>query len=442
MEHIHNIYDIELLRYPMKAAESHLKYLNCSSLLNCLQKAKEREPDEIDCIATFCIMKNLDENILEMLSIFSQIRKVLVEAKYRLSGNIVQKWQEKVKMIELNPGLINYLTNMSQEEVKKEKKEEILARDKKENSLETIQQQLQKLDIVTNKQNQVISKQEEPRNNNYKANILAYNMPGENEEQCIKMIEVTFDCKAEKKEAIDKIEKKSRDWFRMIPKESKKPKKKENNDNETKKVKKEKKYKKQQEDWKAKYDSEEEEEERRRLNIDNEDRNSKYITLWDLPKDINQQEIQYAYREREAEILWAISIDDKKLARITEARLKELLKEASEILLLNKLRNKAAKSVYIPYNRNGWQRAIAIVTFENEENKDKATMRPVRYNNWEEKVLGARRKREEKEFSEESEYKKSEAEESAREKIAKIGKRILKKTKKQSKKESKIKKKQ
>ncbi|CAG8712639.1 3181_t:CDS:2, partial [Ambispora leptoticha] len=102
-----------------------------------------------------------------------QIREVLVEAKYRLPGNVVQKWQEKAKIIELNSGSINYLTNMSQKEVKKKEKEEILVRDKKENSLETVQQQLQKLDIATDQQNQVASKQEEMKQDNSKTKRVA-----------------------------------------------------------------------------------------------------------------------------------------------------------------------------------------------------------------------------------------------------------------------------
>ncbi|CAG8576587.1 5632_t:CDS:2, partial [Ambispora leptoticha] len=202
-------------------------------------------------------------------------------------------------------------------------------------------------------------------------------------------IEVTFDCEAGRKEAIDKIEKKSRDWFRMIPEEK------------------------------------EEEEEKRRPNGDNEDENLKYIILWDLPKDINQQEIQYACkkigtveniqikrsftkarailkinREREAEVPWTIPIGDEKLARITEsiedfdernrrskiiARLRSLPKGASEVLEWK-----------TQYNSDR----------DNQDRSERSQSREK-----EERVIDTKRKREEEEFSEKSEYEESEAKE-------------------------------
>ena len=56
-------------------------------------------------------------------------------------------------------------------------------------------------------------------------------------------------------------------------------------------------------------------------------------------------------------------------------------KEASEVLLLRLLRNKGAKSVFVPMNRNGNPRGYAIITFESQEELERARSKPLSYNN-------------------------------------------------------------
>jgi hypothetical protein len=59
-----------------------------------------------------------------------------------------------------------------------------------------------------------------------------------------------------------------------------------------------------------------------------------------------------------------------------------LARGASEVLLLRSLRNKEAKAVHIPPNRNRNPRSIAIITFENNEDLKRASSKPVRYYNY------------------------------------------------------------
>ena len=78
--------------------------------------------------------------------------------------------------------------------------------------------------------------------------------------------------------------------------------------------------------------------------------------------------------------IWTLPLGNNKLARVTEgnedytqrekqsrftAKLLDIPKGASEVLLLRCLRNKGAKAVYIPFNRNGNQKKFAIITFVN-----------------------------------------------------------------------------
>jgi hypothetical protein len=154
----------------------------------------------------------------------------------------------------------------------------------------------------------------------------------------------------------------------------------------------------------------------------NNNNNSIYITIWDLPKEINQLEVQHdckklgkleeiqikrsfskalavvkLQKKLSKTVSWIIPIGDEKLARVTEgiedykkrdsqsnviAKLRGIPRGASEVLLLNNLRNRGAKSVYIPRNSNGRQRAVAIIAFEYEEDQEQATAKSVRYNNW------------------------------------------------------------
>lgn len=59
-----------------------------------------------------------------------------------------------------------------------------------------------------------------------------------------------------------------------------------------------------------------------------------------------------------------------------------LARGASEVLLLRHLKNRGAKTVYIPPNRNGNPRGTATVTFKNKEDLRSASRNPVRYNNY------------------------------------------------------------
>src|SRR5260363_410168 len=55
---------------------------------------------------------------------------------------------------------------------------------------------------------------------------------------------------------------------------------------------------------------------------------------------------------------------------------------ASETLLLCCLRQTGAKAVYIPRRRGGGTKQSAVVTFERQEDLEKAVEKPVKYNNW------------------------------------------------------------
>ena len=56
-------------------------------------------------------------------------------------------------------------------------------------------------------------------------------------------------------------------------------------------------------------------------------------------------------------------------------------KEASEVLMLRLLRNKEAKSVFVPMNSNGNPRGYAIITFESQEELERARSKPINYGN-------------------------------------------------------------
>ena len=62
-------------------------------------------------------------------------------------------------------------------------------------------------------------------------------------------------------------------------------------------------------------------------------------------------------------------------------KLIELLGNASEALLLQCLKKKDARSVYIPSNKNGNQRRSAIITFASAEEMEAAQTKPIRFNN-------------------------------------------------------------
>ena len=54
------------------------------------------------------------------------------------------------------------------------------------------------------------------------------------------------------------------------------------------------------------------------------------------------------------------------------AKLLEVPKEASEVLLLRSLKSRGAKSVFMPTNSNGNSKGFAVVTFANRVDLDNA----------------------------------------------------------------------
>ena len=77
------------------------------------------------------------------------------------------------------------------------------------------------------------------------------------------------------------------------------------------------------------------------------------------------------------------------------SKLLKLLEKQSEVLLLQCLRKKDAKSVYIQTNKNSNQRRSAIITFASEKEMKAAQIKLIRFNNhllfWQESL---KRKRE------------------------------------------------
>ena len=164
--------------------------------------------------------------------------------------------------------------------------------------------------------------------------------------------------------------------------------------------------------------------------------NENYLTIWDLPSDINKKELEYICRRfKKAQIIrikrsrhralaviqveeiyedipWSIPVNNNKLVRVTKgiedhearekqrrytAKLTELPGSASEVLLLRSLKSKGVKSVHIPPNRNGNQRRTATIMFATEEDMKAAQTKPSMHNNFhlfwikegEKKVRGA-----------------------------------------------------
>jgi hypothetical protein len=235
---------------------------------------------------------------------------------------------------------------------------------------------------------------------------------------------VVFDCNYGRDEAIQRINRKESDWYKMIPEEEKE---KEGKKEELKD------YKKRHQDKgkhtpgfrKEKVKTDINKEEPYNDEYEKEERpsnNVTYLTIWDLPADINKKEVEYICRRikdvqivcikrfkykalaiiqmqsiREEDILWSLPADNNKLVRVTRgredhearegqrkhaAKLTELPGNASEVLLLRCLRSKGAKSVYIPPNRNGNQKRTALITFATEEDMKAAQSKPIMYNNF------------------------------------------------------------
>ena len=62
-------------------------------------------------------------------------------------------------------------------------------------------------------------------------------------------------------------------------------------------------------------------------------------------------------------------------------KIKGVPEDAQEILLLRYLRDRSTKAVYILQKRNGQQKDFTVVTFESQEELEKASEKPCRYNN-------------------------------------------------------------
>ena len=154
---------------------------------------------------------------------------------------------------------------------------------------------------------------------------------------------------------------------------------------------------------------------------ESEQNKQRCLTIWNLPSNINEKEIRYMCRsfkdtnimrvkrssykalavievslDQEKDISWALPLGNNKLARVTEgnedyhqrdkqgqntAKLLDVPKGASEVLLLRCLKSKGAKAVYIPHNRNGNQKKFAIITFANALAAEEAQITPIWYNN-------------------------------------------------------------
>ena len=86
-------------------------------------------------------------------------------------------------------------------------------------------------------------------------------------------------------------------------------------------------------------------------------------------------------------VSWLLLLDNSKLVQVIQdkedykqrnkyshftAKLLEVSKEASEVLLLQSLKNKGAKSIFMPTNSNGNPKGFAIVTFANQEDLEAA----------------------------------------------------------------------
>jgi len=99
----------------------------------------------------------------------------------------------------------------------------------------------------------------------------------------------------------------------------------------------------------------------------------------------------------EEDVPWAIPVDNNKLVRVTKGiedyetrekqrryivKLTELLRNASEVLLLRCLRSKKVKSVHIPPNRNENQKRTVTIMFASEEDMKAAQSKPIMYNNF------------------------------------------------------------
>jgi hypothetical protein len=231
---------------------------------------------------------------------------------------------------------------------------------------------------------------------------------------------------------MDRIREKEGDWLKLIPEESSEQKKiaeQQFKDNK----KKGKEYTKPTSRIEAIKIEE--------PNATDDDSNQyNYFTIWDLPANINSEEIKHICKNiRKAQVIrikrskfkalavirtdclteenipWSLPIGIHKLVRVTKGnedykqrdqqsqfttKLRDLPANASEVLLLRCLKSKGAKSVYISPNRNGNQRRSATITFASKEEMDVAKSKLIRYNNhqifWDEARAEKKNSREDK----------------------------------------------
>src|ERR1043165_1312260 len=289
------------------------------------------------------------------------------------------------------------------------------------------------------------SKRSCSQDNTLLANIPAHNVPGKTKEERIKFInwslknnehvkdirevfkrgnlwiEVDFNCEYGRSKAIYRINKKESDWYKMIAEEkSEEMKGKQRKYNEEYLRKRNDTSKTREKDYEWEGNKAKKNQDCHKTDVVSDIKN--YLTIWDLPTNINKKEQEYICRRfkdahivrikrskfkalavvqiektNEEDIPWAIPVNNNKLVRVTKgeedhearkkqreytAKLTELSGNASEVLLLRSLKSKGAKSVYIPPNRNGNQRRTATIIFATEKEMKAAQSKPIMYNNF------------------------------------------------------------
>jgi hypothetical protein len=156
------------------------------------------------------------------------------------------------------------------------------------------------------------------QNNSLLANIPAHNVPGKTKEERMKFIrwslrnnahikdvrevfkrgnlwiEVDFDCEYGRNAAIQRISKKESDWYRMIPEEKEGSMKKQTQHSE--KYQKRSNSKMRTKEEKQKWKENETKTNENQYEINEESENKNYLTIWDLPTNINKKEIEYICR--------------------------------------------------------------------------------------------------------------------------------------------------
>jgi hypothetical protein len=239
---------------------------------------------------------------------------------------------------------------------------------------------------------------------------------------------VNFDCEYSRRTLSERIKEKEGDWCNLIPEEVKIAERKPNTYYKESKEVIKPKYK---ERYRAALSSQKEEFDlhfKEKVEKPSTSKKGKEkmeitrcLTIWDLPVNIKYEEIEYMCRSlgnihivkvkrskfKALAVIevtsfnneytpWSLPLNNNKLAQVTQgeenyeqrnrqslytAKLLELPKEASEVLLLRSLKSKGAKSVYISTNRNDNTKRFAIITFASQEELEAAQSKPIRYNN-------------------------------------------------------------